>query len=1258
MVKRGLSPFLVVLVVGLVFSTGLYASLDRGSIQGVVSDQQGAVIPEATVTITNVETNVAVTLKTNSAGFYLAPQLVPGKYTVRVAANGFKAYDLSNVLVTAGVTTTADAPMSLGTTVQTVQVTAAPPLVERSPSNYTTSLSTNYIQSIPLQGRDIQSLVQMIPGVTQSTGPSGSIFGFNSQYGGFPDPLHLVGSEISLNGSQGGANAWFLDGSLNAALGPEAAVVNPSPDAVAEFNVVNNGLSAEWGRTSGGVINVVLKSGTNQMHGDLYGYNRNSYFSATNPFARRDAQGKPFLQPRVNYNDIGGTVGGPVYLPHLYNGRDKTFFFASYDVSFLHENKPTILTVPLAGEKNGDFTGDPRLAPVCDPANGVTNCLYDPNSTTGPDANGLFHRTPFTTPVIPSSMIDPLAAFYVSSYPDPNFVDPLQQGSSGCGIFCNNYLGTVGSSQTTHNVSIKVDHTINPKNHLFAEWLYNPSYYTNYRYPWNGPTAQTTTGIAGAQPYSTLNQIFAVGLTTTLSPTLVNEARGEFSRQVQIAGLNSDETTGSSQIAEKVQGLNFFPNQFRPSPRISVGGLGSFGPQPWQNALQGEQAWTFTDNLTKLLGKHTIKTGLMFRADNAFVEWDWPFSISFSSSLTRDPVTRQGGNGLATFLTGSVSSASTGITTWPYQTNKYWGFYAQDEYRLTKNFTLNFGLRYDIFGWFSERHDNLANVDFNAMNPDVPSYKGALVYFGTSGHPARNVYPAHKTDFGPRIGFAWQPFGGGKTVVRASYGLIYSNGINASFASGMGAESSPAYGQGIGYNGDFTGQRPIFQFSQGAPVASLPDLSQLKTNNEQFLGQGLGFFLQGSKDPYVQQWSLTIQRQLPAGLVVNAGYIGTRGLHLITDEFRNYDYVPTAVRQSLRDNINLPVPTDPALGAIYGCGTSCPGYLVDLPYPQYTGLGANAAADGFNSYNAFQLRVEKRYSSGLNFLATYTYQKNIASANLTSLVLGFATPTTVGRSVGRSSQVPGGSGGPAGPLAPAEDPDNRDRYTALAPDDIPQILNLAVTYDLPFGKGQHFQSSNGVLNKVVGGWRLIQNWNAQSGVPLVFSAPCNAMSCLPNLVGNLSAGRSSKSRQQQEDQWFNPDAFTAPFGGDPATIQAISTGFYSDGSSVDFNTLNSWWTFGTSGERPPSGRSPGFWDADFTLEKNFHITESKYFQFRWEVLNALNHQSLGLPDTNWCLPPNSDGSVDAVHQFGCQFGKITNIQIDPRAMEFSLKFLF
>jgi len=1266
----------------LLFSILTFASLDRGQIQGTVTDPQGGVVPGVDVLVTNVNTGVQVRLKTNSTGFYLAQELVPGKYTVHVGASGFSPEEITGLTVTAGTTTTADSALRVGATTQTVEVKGENPLVETTPSNFTTSLDRTYIENMPLQGRDIQTLVQLIPGVIQSAGPSGANFGFNSQFGGFPDPLHLVGSSISANGGQAGANAWYLEGVTNGTVGAQAVVVNPSPDAVSEFNFIDNGLAAEYGSTSGAVVNVVLKSGTNKLHGDIYEFNRNSYFNATNPFAQRDASGKPYLQPAVNYNDFGGTLGGPVYLPGVYNGKKRTFFFASWDISLLHQRQNSLLTVPIAAERNGDYTADPRFAHNCGPNYpGVTNCLYDPLTTTGPDVNGNFHRTPFPTPVIPLNRMDSLAKFYVSSFPNPNYLDPLQQGPSGCGNLCNNYLGAVGSSATTHNVSLKIDHTLSDKHKLFVAWLFNPSYYTNFRFPWDGPTAPTNTGVSGAQPYNTRNQLAEVGITSTFTPTIVNDVRFSFGRQNLVSLPNAESVTDNQAVEQRVQGLNFLLYQpFQPVPTVSFeqpigyySNYTSFGPLQYQNSSLGQQAYTFSDNLTKVAGKHTIKFGTMFQRNNLWTNSGYGYNIGFDHSLTSDPFTGQGGDGLATFLMGAVGQggASTGIQYAPWQTNDNYGFYGQDDFRVSSSFTLSLGLRYDIYGWIRERHNMLANYDLSEINPDVP-YKGALVYMGTPGHPSRDLFPANKNSLGPRFGFAWSPGGNKKTVIRGSYGIVYSNSLSALFGQGNGAVSSPGSSLSASIPiTDYSYQTPGFILSQGAPSISLPNLSTNRTQDAQLVGVPASIFgfTKGDHDPYVQQWSLFVQRELPGNMVVSGGYVGSHGLHLLGEEIRNLDYVPTKVQQQIRGNINNNVyPLDPSMANQWDCGPSgatCSGWYALVPYPQWYSVQNLLSPDGYNRYNSAQFRVEKRYSQGLNFLVAYTISKNMVSEGLGALVANTTGPTTISnKGVGRIRYIPGAAGGGAADAGHvwSGDPDNRKLYDALSPDDTPQVLNIATTYELPFGKGRHFLNQRGVANAILGGWKLSQNWNFQSGVPMYFqSIACNDLygahnSCLPDLVGNLAAGRSSKTRAQQENQWWNPNALAPPFGTDPTLLYEYTNGVDPSGNPIDPNTIDAFWKFGNSGLRPPSGRIPGYWDADMSLGKDFHLNESKLFTFRWDVYNALNHQALGVPNNTWCQGPYADGSVDATHVVGCTFGMITNTQTDPRSMQFSLKF--
>ncbi|MFB3920893.1 MAG: carboxypeptidase regulatory-like domain-containing protein [Terriglobia bacterium] len=1264
----------------LLVTSQLMASLDRGAIRGTVTDPQGAVVPGAKIVVRNADTGVAIDLVTNSAGFYLAAELVPGKYSVRIEAQGFSPLDIKDVAVGAGATVTTDAELKVGATAQSVEVSAQAQLVETTSSNFSSGVSRRYLDNLPLQGRDIQTLVQLFPGVVQSSGPSGAVFGSNSQFGGFPDPLHLVGSSVSSNGGQAGANAWFLEGALNATVGAEAATVNPSPDAVQEFNLVQNSLAAEYGRTSGMVVNVVLKSGTNELHGSGSVLNRNSVFSSTNPFARRDANGEPFLQPWSNWNDFSGTLGGPIYIPGVYDGRNRTFFFVSEDVSFLHQRQNRILTVPVANERNGDFRGDPRFADTCDPANGITNCIYDPATTVWNDAKGWFDRDPFITPVVPTDRIDPLAKFYLDSIPNPNFSDPL----SPCGIYCNNYLGAVGSSMTTHNASVKVDHNISDRNRLFASWLFNPSYYTNYRYPWNGPSAQTGTGAAGANPYDTRNQLAILGLTTTFTPTLVNELRFSFGRQNLVARPNLEEVTQNSQVQDRVKDLNFWlfsPGQEVPTIAFfNVNDYFQFGPVAYQNSSTGQQAYTLSESLTKILGRHTLKGGFSFRRNNLWGSSPAGYRIGFDGYLSNNPDTWAGGSGLAEFLLGVVGQGggSSAVQYSPWQTNDDYAAYIQDDFRVNKSLTLSIGVRYDVYGWIRERHDMLANFDLGTKNPEV-NYPGRIYYMGSANHPDRNVFPANKNSVGPRIGFAWSPGGSSKTVIRGGYGLIYSNSMSAAFGQGNGAFSTlGSYVPVSTPVTDYFYMTPSWTLSQGAPSLDFPDLTANRTNDFQFVGtqSNVYGFIKSEHDPYIQQWSLFIQRELPGDIIVSAGYVGSHGSHLLGDEIRNINEVSKADMQRVRYDIDLYTYTvDPSMDGIYDCGrwydpnlVQCSGWYALAPYPQWWSVQALLSPDGFNKYHSGQVRVEKRYSRGLNFIAAYTFSKNIVSAGLGALAGNtFGPVTQSNRGVGRISWIPGAAGGGVADGSRhtrAEDLNNLRRYDALSPDDTPHIFNFAATWELPFGKGRHFANAGGWSNAFIGGWKLTQNWNFQSGVPMFFDTvrACDGaygyLSCRPDLIGDLSAGRDGKTLQERQQGWYNANALCPPWGCSQDLSTALWNGVYADGSAVDYNTVDPYWELGNSGLRPPSGRTPGFWNADLSLAKDFRLGETKYFNFRWDVFNAFNHQNLGVPDNHWCLPPGPNGETDYARVFGCSFGQITNVQTDPRGMQFSLRFVW
>jgi hypothetical protein len=465
-------------IVVLALASPTYGQLERSVMEGTVTDPQGAFVPGVKVTVTAMETNVTLPTVTNSTGYYRVTGLVPGKYLVHFEVPGLSPLDMKDINVPAGQTIRADAQLRLGATLQTIEVSAAAVAIQTAATDFSTTVGTNTIEQIPLAGRDLQQLVLMAPGVV-GNGPPGSNFGFNSQFGSFPDPTHMTGSDVSVNGGQTGINSWYLDGNFNLSSGmAESVVVNPTPDAVSEFQVITNGFSSEYGRSGGAVFSVVLKSGTNKLHGNIYEYVRNSVFNARNPFTSIGSTGQIIPQDQLRFNNFGGTLGGPLVIPHLYNGRNKTFFFFSWDESILHLNGNGVFSVPTPNERHGDFSEDPNAAQY-----GIWNGF----STIGPATDGTFARSAFGTPVagspigctgtivggtaqnptsadcnfatqIPQNMMSKTAAFFMNSFPNPNYLDPLSTAplaAGGAYRIANNYLAPLGSSQDGANISLQ-----------------------------------------------------------------------------------------------------------------------------------------------------------------------------------------------------------------------------------------------------------------------------------------------------------------------------------------------------------------------------------------------------------------------------------------------------------------------------------------------------------------------------------------------------------------------------------------------------------------------------------------------------------------------------------------------------------------------------------------------------------------------------------------------------------------------------------
>ncbi|PYU98104.1 MAG: hypothetical protein DMG10_29160, partial [Acidobacteria bacterium] len=988
---------------------------------------------------------------------------------------------------------------------------------------------------------------------------------------------------------------------------------------------------------------------------------RNDATNARNPFTSIDSTGNIIKNP-LRFNNFGGTLGGPVYLPHLYNGKNKTFFFVSWDTNILHRLGSRSYTVPTALMRQGNFSEDPNVAQFG---------LWNPYTTVGPTTvngtSGLFLRTAFGTPApgnsfgangcvnssveagaamnppvqtcifsaqLPANMLDPTAMYFIKSFPAPNYVDPLASGCLVNGVqLCNNFRGPIASSQDTNYLSLKVDHQWSDKSKYFAEWLFNPGQYRNYRVPWTGPTfPQDSVGFGAQYDVDFASQIIALGNTYVFSPTLINEFRASFSRQYMNTHPSHpypDSITAQTQVQQTLAPLRIPEDPFFPVPNWTMstpgGGNIAFGPTTWVNMLTAAEAYTFLDNITKVMGRHTLKTGFMYRLEHTAYNSGFPTGFGFGGEQVVDPNSGLGGGaGLAQFMLGAVASGGrgsfTGVMWKPYERFRYWGWYWQDDFRIRPNFTLNVGVRYELNGFFRTRQRPNSNFCLGCPNPTT-GLLGKVIYQGDADWPGhgQDVAPPNYTSIAPRLNFSWTPFANKKTVIRGGYDVFYTNALASINSPGQSAANAPGWNQEYDWNGSFdtvtnpsnpncqpfTGECVAFPLSDTTTdkrTLTTPPLpsSFPAQRKDPLIGIGLlQFFTPPSHDPMMESWGLEIERELPGNMMIDIGYVGSHGTHLVGEAFRQFNYVHTADVVKWKTQLDDEVPitnyysgqTAALLAQVYQAGQDAngnfvlPRSLLLKPYPFYGALSTlqnNTAFDGTSIYHGMNLRVQKRFSHGLDFIAAYTVSKKIANAETGQLATMLVDPIHWARNgqLGGRAGALGWNGGFGGSF---QDPDNRKADRAVAADDIPQILNIAATYELPFGIGRQFLNHAGALNHLVGGWVLTGNFNAESGLPVYVFCSGNQITGRCNLIGDPHfPGRRSKADRIAD--WINPAAFQPPFGPNDAN------NFWGNYSAADPRA----YLFGTEGARLPNFRYPGFWNVDTKLAKEFHLSESRY----------------------------------------------------------------
>lgn len=831
-----------------------------GTILGAVRDASGAAVVKAPVTVSSVDTGLTRTIYTDQAGEYTAPSLPPGVYTVIVEMPGFKKTSIGALQLGVDQKQRVDITLEIGAVAETVQVEGQSPVVKSDSSELGETVTEQQIKDLPLNGRDFVQLTRVIPGVVRGI-PGANIDGAGSL-------AWRASASFSANGQRTRDNNFLLDGVDNNETWLNSVVVFPSVDALEEFKVQTSTYSAEFGRSSGGVVNIQIKSGTNNFHGSLFEFLRNDKFDANDWFNDKFGRKKPPFRQ----NQFGGAFGGRIV-------RDRTFFFMDYQGGRIRQAQSYLSTVPSLAMRTGDFSELKRV-------------IYDPLS-----------QSPFASNLIPEARWDTAAKNIISQlYPSPNVAGQL---SAATGQTINNFLRNPVQTRNDDQFDVKVDHTISSNNHFFIRYsLERTDRFLPATLPDGdaGFTFGAGTGLVRAQSV-------ALNDTHTFNPHLLNEFRFGISRfNIDVASINA-----GSNLAQKIgiPGVNISDTASAMSqitfPNGEIRNLGANGNQPLITALDTFQ---YFDNLTYIAGRHTIKSGFSYtrRRRNVFNVDNIVGTFQFKSDLTSNcgGVTASGcridptsGFGVASFLLGySSSETRTYMLGTVGERRPEYGAYIQDDFRLSSRLTLNAGLRYDLFVPYVEVHDRQSNFDTGTGKFVLASDSAVM-----NGHTVgRELQFTPKLDFAPRFGFAYDVNGNGRMVVRGGYGIFWNNPLTGTSSS---KPDNPPFLLAQAFT---TTLLPTLRLGAGLPPPPSVDPSRSPS------GSTRSIFDINFRDGYAQQWNLNVQRQFGRDYLLEVAYVGSKGTHLVIK--RDINVAPPVVGVTNSD-VNRPyIQIDPLLRSL------------------------------------------------------------------------------------------------------------------------------------------------------------------------------------------------------------------------------------------------------------------------------------------------------------------------------------------------------
>jgi len=1111
-----------------------WAQEARGTITGTVKDTTGAIIPGATVKINNLAMGTTISVVTNDSGAYQALYLIPGAYQIVVELVGFKKHIRDGVGLRVNDVLEVNAQLEVGEIDQAITVSAESAQLESTTSSLGQVVDSRRIAELPISHGDPYALIGLSSGVS---------FTRDQRLDRPFEPTHIVG--YSMDGTRANRSDLTIDGASSTATANAGEVISsfvPPQDIVQEFKVQTATFDAGFGNTEGGVTNLSIKSGTNDFHGTGSYTNFTKGTSANDFYANRNRQ--PISD--FYYHRFGGSAHGPVWLPKLYDGHNRTFFL--YGFEGIREARPrnnSTLNIPTDKMRSGDFS---ELLAISSQYQ-----IYNPFTRRPDAAPGRFRQDPFAGNIIPSNLINPIAAKFVSGFlPKPTSAATAPDGTG------NFQQPGLQERAVYYSNTIRIDHVFSENHRMFgrASWYDRDSTYNNYY----GNLA-TGTLFQFISRQGVVDDVYAFNASTVLN------LRYGYNRFIRVDNTNTaNHGFDLTSLGFPSSYANLISPDVRRFPRFDISGYQGTGAGA---DFRPNDTHSVAGQLNRSVGRHMLKTGVEFRAyrENSFFNSNnRTGQFNFDNTYTKGPLDNstaptQLGFSFAAFLLGLPTSGLINQPASYSEQSTTWGIFVHDDWKVNSRLTLNLGLRYEVEGAMTERFDrSVKGFDFGSAQPieaavkakyavsptpeitvDQFRVRGGLMFAGLNGQ-GRGLYQTPKSNFMPRIGFALKV--GDKMVVRAGYGIFFGflgqrrgdvvqSGFSTITPLNVTLNNGLTFIETLS-NPFQDGLRPVPGASEG-----------IRT----FIGQSITYFDQRPLAPYMQRWQLGFQRELGAGFVAEAGYVGNRGTHI--DVTRNLNSTPLQYLSTSRTrdqarishlSQNVPNP----FSGLVPTGTFLSGSNIGRerllrPFPQFDSVNTSTN-EGYSWYHSLQMNIEKRFSRGYTVEASYTLSKFMEASELLN----------------------------GADLRPTE---------MISVDDRPHRFSASGIYELPFGKGRPFGSDvHPAVSHLIGGWQISAIYAFQSGPPLNWG---NVI-----FTGDVKSIRLPRS-QQSTQRWINTEA-----------------GFEKNSSAQLASNVR---TFPT---RFGFLRADEISNVDLGIIKKTYISEGKEVQFRAEFLNAFNHPLL------------------------------------------------